>query len=73
MGGGGGRGDLLAGIRNSGKGGLRRVPSSEKRIRETAIASGSSGAGGAAAAKNPMEALQEALNKRKKKVTNVSG
>jgi len=70
------RDDLLANIRKAGgTGGLRKVPDSEKRIREAplATAGGSGGGGGGAAAPaNPMMALQDALNKRKKKVANNS-
>jgi Wiskott-Aldrich syndrome protein len=72
------RDDLLANIRKAGGiGGLKKVPESEKRIRESALGSGSgsgsSGGGAAAAPANPMLALQDALNKRKKKVANNSG
>lgn len=52
------------------------MPDSEKRIREAplATAGGSGGgSGGTAAPANPMMALQDALNKRKKKVANNSG
>ena len=74
---GGGRDDLLASIRKSGKGGLRKVPDSEKKIREAPVAGGSSSASGSAAsaatAANPMMALQDALNKRKKVVASNSG
>ena len=68
---------MLASIRKSGKGGLRKVPESEKRVREAPLAGGSSSAGGSAAsaatAANPMMALQDALNKRKKVVASNSG
>jgi hypothetical protein len=72
---GGDRNDLLASIRGAGKGGLRKVPDGEKKIREAplAVAGGAGGAGAAAAAPNPMMALQDALNKRKKKVASNSG
>lgn len=68
------RDDLLANIRKAGGiGALKKVPDSEKRIRESALGSGAASGGGAAAAPaNPMMALQDALNKRKKKVANTS-
>lgn len=78
--GGGGRDDLLASIRTSGKGGLKKVSDTEKRDRSAAaLPGGGAGApdapsgGGAGApagdAGGLAGALQAALNQRKKKVS----
>jgi hypothetical protein len=70
-----GRGDMLASIRQAG--GLRalkKVPDSEKKIREAPLAiGGAKGGGPSSPPANPMAALQQALNDRKKKVANNSG
>lgn len=77
--GGGARDDVMASIRASGGlKALKKVPDSQKNIRESPLGgsgggSGGSGASSAAAASNPMAALQKALEERKKKVASNSG
>ena len=83
--GGGGRDDLLASIRGSGAGGLKKVKDTEKRDRSAAAVPGSEPAAGAAATSpggapaaggdqgGLAGALAAALSQRKKKVAAGSG